>query len=500
MRISVYNGLAGTDYVAGTSDADEIYVRRSEVTVESYAGNDYIEMINDGDGIVNAGAGDDSIRVEGKYMTVSGGTGADVITLYNSYANADGGAGDDKINVSGLLNQINHVTLAGGAGNDLFKFDPTGANSSDPSKPKGNTIDVTITDLSNGDTLRNGYVGNIGLEYSQADGNIILTEPGQGELNITVKGVSDISQISNVVYRTKNETKTLGEIFEPSSSSGSGEIEIVLPNNSTSDSSTNNSSNNGGNGTTIINNYGDTYNFNNNNGAVVIGSNVEGGVTNNTNIDNSKNIVISGNTWTYSGGDKVINNYQQGEVIRLDSDYQGIDLNGNSFFVKSSSGSLEIQNSRDKFIGYSAGNDDVAVYSYVAGMSGAVDGRGKSQVEMMIGAENSDNQIYAGDGGSSVWGGVGGNDQLYGGAGYDEFFYFNGCGNDVIQNAGDNDIVNLAGVSLSQISYAEVHQSEINIGFNDGGNLKVQGQSATGFMLEGVTYTADRSTGGWRMK
>ena len=110
MRISVYNGLAGTDYVAGTSDADEIYVRRSEVTVESYAGNDYIEMINDGDGIVNAGAGDDSIRVEGKYMTVSGGTGADVITLYNSYANADGGAGDDKINVSGLLNQINHVT------------------------------------------------------------------------------------------------------------------------------------------------------------------------------------------------------------------------------------------------------------------------------------------------------------------------------------------------------------------------------------------------------
>ena len=119
---------------------------------------------------------------------------------------------------------------------------------------------------------------------------------------------------------------------------------------------------------------------------------------------------------------------------------------------------------------------------------------------MMIGAENSDNQIYAGDGGSSVWGGMGGNDQLVGGAGYDEFFYAMGGGSDVIQNAGDNDVVNLLGVSLSQITYAEVYQSEISIGFNDGGNLKLQGQAATGFMLEGVTYTADRSTGGWRMK
>ena len=175
-------------------------------------------------------------------------------------------------------------------------------------------------------------------------------------------------------------------------------------------------------------------------------------------------------------------------------------MNGNSFFVKSSSGSLEIQNARDKFIGYSAGSTQVAAYSYVASGSGTVDGRGKSQAEIMIGGDNSNNQMYAGSGGSSLWGGNSGNDTLTGGAGYDEFFYAVGSGNDVITNAGDNDVVNLLGVSLSQITYAEVSYSDINIGFTDGGKLQLQGQAATGFRLEGVTYTANRSTGGWSAK
>ena len=109
------------------------------------------------------------------------------------------------------------------------------------------------------------------------------------------------------------------------------------------------------------------------------------------------------NTWTYNGGDKVISNYHEGEVVKLASDYQGIDLKGNSFFVKSSSGRLEIQNARDKVIGYSAGNE-VAVYSYVASGGGNIDGRGISQAEIIIGGDNTDNQIYAGAGGSSLCG------------------------------------------------------------------------------------------------
>ena len=89
------------------------------------------------------------------------------------------------------------------------------------------------------------------------------------------------------------------------------------------------------------------------------------------------------------------------------------------------------------------------------------------------------------------------NDVFVGGEGYDEIFYFMGSGNDVIQNTSDGDLVNLAGISLSQITYAEVNYSEINIGFTDGGNLKLQGQAATGFCVEGAIYVADRSTGQW---
>lgn len=75
--------------------------------------------------------------------------------------------------------------------------------------------------------------------------------------------------------------------------------------------------------------------------------------------DNSNGVTI----YSYDGGYKIIENYQQGEIIRLNSDYQGIGLSGNSFFVNSSSGNLEIQNARDKFIGYSASNSDVVAYS-----------------------------------------------------------------------------------------------------------------------------------------
>ena len=221
------------------------------------------------------------------------------------------------------------------------------------------------------------------------------------------------------------------------------------------------------------------------------------------NIDNSTNTTIINNvnnTYTYNGGDKVINNYQQGEVVQLASDYQGIDVNGNSFLVKSSSGAVEIQNARDKFIGYSATNTDVVAYSYLGAKAGVIDGRDKNQAEIFIGGDHVDNQIYAGNGGSSLWGGNGGTDTLSGGDGYDEFFFAMGSGNDVIQNAGDNDVVNLLGVSLEQITYAEVSSSDIHIGFTDGGHLQLQGQSATGFKLENVTYTANRATGEWTTK
>lgn len=505
-RISVYDGGSYSDHVMGTSEADEIYVRRTDATVDAYAGNDYILIAKDGDVIVNAGAGNDTVDAEGKYETINGGVGDDVINISNTYMNVDGGTGDDKINVSGLLYVIDHVTISGGAGNDLFKFNPTGATSYNSA---GNTIDVVITDLSSGDTLRNDFVGNIGLEYSTSGGNVVLTEPGQGSVTITLQGVSDISQVADVIYRTKNETKTLGEIFGSSSSSTSSESNSSgssSSSNSNSGSSTNNSTSqetNGG-GSTVYNgpvyngpvtiNNGDSIDNSGNSGTIVNNSSVEGGV------GNSTTIVKYGNTYIYSGGDKVIDNYRQGEVVGLASDYQGIDLNGNSFFVKSSSGQVEIQNARDKFIGYSGGDENVVAYSYVASGGGDVDGRGKSQAEIMIGGDNSNNNIYAGSGGSSLWGGNGGADTLVGGDGYDEFFFAIGSGGDVIQNSASNDVVNLLGISLEQIAGVYVSQDQVHIDFTSGEFLQVKGNTNVGYRLQGETYVCNQSTGQWSTK
>ena len=211
-------------------------------------------------------------------------------------------------------------------------------------------------------------------------------------------------------------------------------------------------------------------------------------------------IIKGGDTYTYNGGYKVINDYQQGEVVALASDFTGINLNENDFFINSSSGQLEIQNVRNKFVGYALNSSEVIAYSYMANDGGIIDGRDKNVLQVMTGANNADNQIYAGNAGSSLWGGMGGNDTLIGGEGTDEFFYASGSGSDVIENVDDNDVVNLLGVSLSQITYASVEDSKISADFADGGHLEINSSSAVGFKVEGVTYVANRTDGSWSTK
>ena len=127
----------------------------------------------------------------------------------------------------------------------------------------------------------------------------------------------------------------------------------------------------------------------------------------------------------------------------------------------SSSGDLQVQNVRGKFVDYSYGGGNPIAYSYL---------------------------------------GTGGNDTLTGGAGFDEFFYATGSGNDVIENVDDNDVVNLLGVSLSQITYASVEDSKISADFADGGHLEIKSSAAVGFKVEGVTYAANRADKTWYAK
>lgn len=205
-------------------------------------------------------------------------------------------------------------------------------------------------------------------------------------------------------------------------------------------------------------------------------------------------------SYTYSGGNMVISNYQQGEQINLASDFTGIGLDENNFYINSSSGTLTIQNVRDKIVSYGDAQGNLLVYSYMASGGGNIDFSSYSQYEVIIGANNADNNIIAGSGGSSLWGGNGGSDTLTGGDGYDEFFYALGSGDDVIQNASDNDLINLLGVSLDQLTYANIGEAAVTIGFVDGGNLSISGSVKAGFSLGGHTYACDFSTKTWYIK
>ena len=61
-------------------------------------------------------------------------------------------------------------------------------------------------------------------------------------------------------------------------------------------------------------------------------------------------------------------------------------------------------------------------------------------------------------------------------------------------------MVNLLGVTLGQISTAEITGDGVNLSFNDGGSLRIEGTSNVGYKLEGVVYAANQSTREWYVK
>ena len=457
----IYNGWFGSNSILlGESDNDSIFSYASNSLLKGGSGNDYLYSGEGGSTLI-AGSGNDNILVEkyskstsDSYTLIDAGAGDDNINLYSVKSSTiNGGAGNDTINSTGHSNRI-----FGGDGNDYIK----GGGSK-------NTSAETISGGKGDDTIEvsNGTSGYARIYYSEGDGDDVITD---GFHFLSFQDDSDNPK--NEIFITGGasySTMTSGSDIVISVGSGS----ITLKNSAT---------------------YAG-YFYKSFLNIDTLGSSLE--IPNVA--DDSDNFSTGNSTYTYSGGNQVISDYQ-GAQINLASDFAGIGLNGNSFYVNSSSGSLEIQNARDKVISYGDAAGNLVAYSYMASGGGEIDGRNISQFEIIIGGDNSDNQIYAGSGGSYLWGGVGGNDTLTGGDGYDEFFYAIGGGDDVIKNSNRNDVVDLLGVSLSQITDASISLGEINISFADGGHLKLESYAPTGFKVEGVTYAADRTNKTWYVK
>ena len=404
--------------------------------------------------------GDDYVTIQKNGVSVYGGTGNDTLQINSENVFVDGQEGNDIVMLTPNLQKNSTITT--GAGEDIIYLRPISAN-----RLLGQYVNTAVvTDFSSDDVIV-----IYDTDYSEeehavvsgklVDGNLVISD------NVSLGSGTEFEKLVRLDNGLETETSYIE--INPTFS-------ITLQ------------------GVTSLDqvNYWQGY-------QELDGPTVYGVHSATAAISATSFLSKEGDTYTYNGGDKVISDYQQGEVVELASDYHGIDLNGNSFFVKSSSGQLEIQNSRDKFIGYSA-SGQMAAYSYVASGGGLVDGRNYSQAEIMIGGDNADNQIMAGDGGSSLWGGNGGNDTLIGSSGYDEFFYAVGSGSDIMQSVGDNDLVNLASVNLSQISGVDVSVGQVNLNFVDGGSLQVQGGSGVAYRIAEGTFAVNQYTKEWSNK
>lgn len=150
----------------------------------------------------------------------------------------------------------------------------------------------------------------------------------------------------------------------------------------------------------------------------------------------------TGGNYNYSGGNRVISNYNSSQTIELNEvAVTGVSVSADNFIVNSENGALTLENVRNEVISFTDANGNIVAYAYMANEGGTVDGRGLSVFEVIVGANNASNMLIASGNGSSLYGGKGeGDNTLQGGDGKDTFLYTNGSG--IIKNATTGDKVN----------------------------------------------------------
>ncbi|MBQ3443400.1 MAG: hypothetical protein IJG33_09165 [Selenomonadaceae bacterium] len=177
--------------------------------------------------VIYGGGGNDFIGTTGntRNPTIYGGKGSDTVWTKTDRTYADGGDDNDLFIP---LNSAKNITLTGGEGNDTFWF--IESSSVSISGGSGRNLyrfdpfyqggpyhnDLIITDLSNNDTIRlDEYkTDGSGLEWRKESDYIVLEDGDFRLFTITLQGVTDISQIAGVTYRTIDRTITLGELFD----------------------------------------------------------------------------------------------------------------------------------------------------------------------------------------------------------------------------------------------------------------------------------------------
>ena len=240
---------------------------------------------------------------------------------------------------------------------------------------------------------------------------------------------------------------------------------------------------------TINNYYGDVTN------------NIIVDTTNNINVNNTTTIIKYGDTYTYNGGNKIINNYNSGEILSFAASYTDWTTDNNDLVINAAEGAVRITDANNKLVEVADANGNVNAHVYKAdNYEGAINGRGYGAYEVITGSDNVSNQIFEAESGSSLWGGRGNsNDDLYGNLGIDEYIYSYDNGQDNIFQSGNEDTIHLLNISLNQISGAEIKDNGVNLKFTDGGSLNISGQVGT-FALGSQHYGANYQSKSWYAK
>lgn len=122
--------------------------------------------------------------------------------------------------------------------------------------------------------------------------------------------------------------------------------------------------------------------------------------------------------------------------------------------------------------------------------------------DLILAGNSVSNAIFDGAGNSSLWGGDSNvDDTLVGGSGAEMFWYGKYEGYDNIFNADSSDIVNLYDANLSEITAAEISDSQVVVRFNTGTALVIYDNDSVTptFQLgDGVRCKYNRDIGQWQ--
>ena len=481
---------------ASAETANLLLVADNYSSVTGGSGNDTI--LADVGSFVDAGTGNNFVELSTERDTHDAGTTVNITNGNHTIANFNAGfdrSSDMLANDNGLWFSAfdgTNATVETDNGKTILSDISDGESfvKIKTSEGDGVRFDVAVAQkksvIASGDEIANIYIGNnSGVDFTGFETSLLvdLTDDAEGFAGgeimyfYGITGVTAGDGQSTLMGSTGNETLTGGKGNSSLWTNAGNDVMI------------------GSSGTTKfffdVNDGRDTIkSFNFDTDSV----NVFANTVTDVNSDSSGNVYVQIN----GGDDYLTIEDAAGKNFRFNDLTVNVDRNltyndaANQFVATGVNATLTVNESAEIWLNNQHGkffDGDIAVIDAT-----------NSAGEILIAGNERNNTILAGEGDASLWGGDGGNDLLHGGGGRNIFFYLAGNGSDTVTGANDGDAVELIGLTLAQISSAEISSGGVTLNFVDGGKLNVNGTAEVDFRINGETYAADFTSNTWTKK